>query len=146
MIVDSGADFRMVSTTASDYRCDGSRCPIVTTVKPHQKTLFGNVVRDGLLGNLEYVEIEGDLFSSKDCLAHCVSADFHMGTGIAKQVKTKYPTTYQKDIDHKTHPLFAQWMEQERRCVYHHGNQTTILRETDLRIRENVTATDEDPC
>ena len=43
MIVDSEADFRMVSTTASDYRCDGSRCPIVTTMKPHQKTLFGNV-------------------------------------------------------------------------------------------------------
>ena len=78
MIVDFEADFRMVSTTASAYRCDGSRCPIVTTLKPHQKTLFGNVVSDGLLGNLEYEEIERDLFSLKDCLAHCVSADFHM--------------------------------------------------------------------
>ena len=119
MIVDSEADFRMVSSTASDYRCDGSRCPIVTTMKPHQKTLFGNVASDELLGNLEYEEIEGDLFSSKDCLAHCVSADFHMGTGIAKQVKTRYPTTYLKYIDHKTQPLFAQWIEQERRYVYH---------------------------
>ena len=119
MIVDSEADFRMVSTTASDYRCDGSRCPIVTTMKPHQKTLFGNVASDELLGNLKYEEIEGDLFSSKDCLAHCVSADFHMGTGLAKQVKTRYATTYPKDIDHKTQPLFAQWIEQERRYVYH---------------------------
>ena len=42
-----------------------------------------------------------------------------MGTGIAKQVKTRYPTTYPKDIDHKTQPLFAQWIEQERRYVYH---------------------------
>ena len=104
MIVHSEADFRMVSTTASDYRCDGSRCPIVTTLKPHQRTLFGNVVSDGLLGNREYEEIEGDLFSSKDCLAHCVSADFHMGTGIARQVKTRYPTTYPKDIDHNKQP------------------------------------------
>ena len=119
MFVDSEADFRMVSTTASDYRCDGSRCPIVTTMKPHQKTLCGNVVSDGLLGNLEYEEIEGDLFSSKDCLAHCVSDDFHMGTGMARQVKTRYPTTYPKDIDHKTQPVFAQSIEQERRYVYH---------------------------
>ena len=63
MIIDSEADFRMVSTTASGYQCDGSRCLIVTTLKPHQKTFFGNVVSDGLLGNLEYEEIEGDLFS-----------------------------------------------------------------------------------
>ena len=119
MIVHSEADFRMVSTTASDYQCDGSRCPIVTTLKPHQRTLFGNVVSDGLLGNREYEEIEGDLFSSKDCLAHCVSADFHLGTGIARQVKTRYPTTYPKDIDHNKQPLFAQWIEQERRYVYH---------------------------
>ena len=62
MIVDSEVDFRMGSTTASDYRCDGSRCPIVTTMKPHRKTLFGNVASDELLGNLEYEEIEGDLF------------------------------------------------------------------------------------
>ena len=40
MIVDSDADFRMVSTTASTYRWDGSRCPIVTSLKPHQKTLL----------------------------------------------------------------------------------------------------------
>ena len=114
MIIDSETDFRMVSTTASDYRCDGSRCPLVTTLKPHQKTLFGNVASEELLGNVEFEEIEGDLFSSKDCLAHCVSADFHMGTGIAKQVKTRYPTIYPKDSDYKTQPLFAQWIEHVR--------------------------------
>ena len=42
-----------------------------------------------------------------------------MGTGIAKKDKTRYPTTYPKDIDHKRQPLFAQWTEQERRYVYH---------------------------
>ena len=29
-------------------------------------------------------EVNGDLFDSEDSLAHCVSADFCMGKGIAK--------------------------------------------------------------
>ncbi|KAJ6228037.1 hypothetical protein M0813_09175 [Anaeramoeba flamelloides] len=39
---------------------------------------------------LKYEEIEGDLFTSEDSLAHCVSADLGMGKGIAKIFKTKY--------------------------------------------------------
>ena len=119
MIIDSEADFRMVSTTETKYRSDDSRCAIVTTLKPHQVTLFGDDDVDGGRGNLKYKETEGDLFSSKGCLAHCVSADFHMGVGVAKQVKTRYPTTYPKDVNHKKRPVFAQWIEGERRYVYH---------------------------
>ena len=119
MIVDTDADFRMVSTTESQNRSDGSGCSIVTTLKPHQVTLFGDDDVDGGRGNLKYKEIEGDLFSSKGCLAHCVSAEFHMGVGVAKQVKTRYPTTYPKDVNHKRQPVFAQWIEGERRYVYH---------------------------
>ena len=119
MIIDSEAEFRMVSTTETKYRSDDSRCAIVTTLKPHQVTLFGDDDVDGGRGNLKYKEIEGDLFSSKGCLAHCVSADFHMGVGVAKQVKTRYPTTYPKDVNHKRQPVFAQWIEGERRYVYH---------------------------
>ena len=119
MIVDTDADFRMVSTTESQNRSDGSGCSIVTTLKPHQVTLFGDDDVDGGRGNLKYKEIEGDIFSSKGCLAHCVSADFHMGIGVAKQVKTRYPTTYPKDVNHKRQPVFAQWIEGERRYVYH---------------------------
>ena len=147
LIVDTDADFRMVSTTESQNRSDGSGCSIFTTLKPHQVTLFGDDDVDGGRGNLKYKEIEGDLFSSEGCLAHCVSADFHMGIGVAKQVKTRYPTTYPKDVNHKRQPVFAQWIEGERRYVYRVslGHQTTILRETDLRIRENVAATDENP-
>ena len=119
MIVDTYADFRTVSTTESKYRSDRSRSSIITTLKPHQVTLFGDDDVDGGRGNLKYKEIEGDLFSSKGCLAHCVSADFHMGIGVAKQVKTRYPTTYPKDVNHKRQPVFAQWTEGERRYVYH---------------------------
>ena len=119
MIIDSEAEFRMVSTTETKYRSDDSRCAIVTTLKPHKMTLFGDDDVDGGRGNLKYKEIEGDLFSSKGCLAHCVSADFHMGVGVAKQVKTRYPTTYPKDVNLKRQPVFAQWIEGERRYVYH---------------------------
>ena len=101
MMVDTYADIRMVSTTESKYRCDRSRCSIVTTLKSRQMTLFGDDDVDVERGNRKYKEIEGDLFSSKGCLAHCVSAVFHMGVGVAKQVKTRYPTTYPKDFDHK---------------------------------------------
>lgn len=34
--------------------------------------------------------IKGDLFTSENSLAHCVSADLHMGAGIATIFKKKY--------------------------------------------------------
>ena len=108
----------LVSTTASEYRSDGSRCFLVTTLKPDQMTLMDDDI-DGERRNLKYEEIDGDIFSSTGCLAHCVPADFHMGVGVAKQVKTRYPITYPKDVDHKKQPVLAQWIERERRYVYH---------------------------
>lgn len=39
-------------------------------------------------GNIS--EIKGDLFTSDDNLAHCVSADFKMSAGIAKTFKAKF--------------------------------------------------------
>lgn len=35
-------------------------------------------------------EVKGDLFTSKQSLAHCVSADFHMGRGIAVIFKKQF--------------------------------------------------------
>jgi O-acetyl-ADP-ribose deacetylase (regulator of RNase III) len=35
-------------------------------------------------------EVTGNLFSSRECLAHCVSSDFHMGAGIAVQFKSRF--------------------------------------------------------
>ncbi len=36
-------------------------------------------------------EITGDLFSSKESLAHCISKDLKLGKGIAKTFREKYP-------------------------------------------------------
>ena len=38
--------------------------------------------------NIKY--INGDLFTSNDNLCHCVSADLHMGAGIAVKFKSKF--------------------------------------------------------
>ncbi len=35
-------------------------------------------------------EIKGDLFDAKECLCHCVSADFYMGKGIAVEFKKRF--------------------------------------------------------
>jgi hypothetical protein len=35
-------------------------------------------------------EIKGDLFDAKECLCHCVSADFYMGKGIAVEFKERF--------------------------------------------------------
>lgn len=40
---------------------------------------------------MRFREIQGNLFSSEDSLAHCVSADFHMSAGIALQFKRRFP-------------------------------------------------------
>lgn len=40
---------------------------------------------------MKLIEIVGDLFTSQASLAHCVSVDFHMGAGIAKDFRKLYP-------------------------------------------------------
>jgi O-acetyl-ADP-ribose deacetylase (regulator of RNase III) len=35
-------------------------------------------------------EIKCDLFDAKECLCHCVSADFYMGKGIAVEFKNRF--------------------------------------------------------
>lgn len=40
---------------------------------------------------MRFSEVTGDLFTSRASLAHCVSVDFHMGAGIAKDFRKRYP-------------------------------------------------------
>ena len=48
----------------------------------------------------------GNVFDSKDSIAHCVSADFKMSVGIARHFKRKFPTKYPTDID-RSHSVMA---------------------------------------
>ena len=39
---------------------------------------------------LAFKEVKGDLFTSGDCLGHCISADKKLGKGIAKTFERKF--------------------------------------------------------
>ena len=119
VIDDPEAEPRLATMTEFQNWSDSSRGNLVATSLPLRKTLFNIGGGDDLSGNLRYEEIEGDVFSSNDSLAHCVSGDFQMESGVAKEVKRRYPITYPKDVDHQRQSVFAQWIENEERYVYH---------------------------
>ena len=66
-----------------------------------------------------YQEVIGNVFDSKDSIAHCVSADFKMSAGTALHFKRKFPTKYPTDLDHSFIPLWPQWLPETRRYLYH---------------------------
>ena len=53
-----------------------------------------------------YQEVIGNVFDSKDSIAHCVSADFEKSAGIARQFKRKFRTKYPSNLDHSYTPLW----------------------------------------
>ena len=69
-----------------------------------------------------YQEVIGNVFDSKDNIAHCVSADFKMSAGIARHFKRKFPTKNPTDLDHSYTPLLPvvtlQWPPETRRYLY----------------------------
>ena len=66
-----------------------------------------------------YQEVIGNVFDSKDSIAHCVSADFEMSAGIARHFKRKFPTEYPSNLDHPYTPLWLQWLPETCRYLYH---------------------------
>ena len=66
-----------------------------------------------------YQEVIGNVFDSKDSIAHCVSADFNMSAGIARHSKPKFPTKYPSNLDHSYTPLWPLWLPETRRYLYH---------------------------
>ena len=43
-----------------------------------------------LMQKMSLTEVHGDLFTSTDCLMHCVSQDLHMSKGIAAEFKKRF--------------------------------------------------------
>ena len=66
-----------------------------------------------------YQEVIGNVFVSKDSIAHCVSADFELSAGIARQFKRQFPTKDPSNLDHSYTPLWPQWLPETRRYLYH---------------------------
>ena len=65
-----------------------------------------------------YQEVIGNVFDSKDSIAHCVSADFKMSAGIKRHFKRKFPTKYTSNLDHSYTPFWPQWLPETRRYLY----------------------------
>ena len=70
-------------------------------------------------GIVKYREVKGDLFSSSESLAHCISADFKMSSGIARSFKRKFPAQYPEDLSKQTVPLWVQPLPGDGRFLYH---------------------------
>ena len=66
-----------------------------------------------------YQEVIGNVFDSKDSIAHCVSADLKMSAGVARHFKRKFPTNYPSNRDHSYTPLWPQWLPETSRYLYH---------------------------
>ena len=69
--------------------------------------------------NNSYQEVIGNVFDSKDSIAHCVSADFKMSAEIARHFKRKFPTKNPSDLDYSYTPLWPQWLPETRRFLQH---------------------------
>ena len=64
-----------------------------------------------------YSKIEGDVLQSKD--AHCVSADYQFGAGIACGIKRRFPTKYPEKETIVNEAVWTQWIPESQRFVYH---------------------------
>ena len=66
-----------------------------------------------------YQEVIANVFDSGDSIAHCVSDDFRLSTGIARHFKRKFPSKYPSDLNRSYTPLWPQWLPETRRYLYH---------------------------
>ena len=89
-----------------------SRIPIVNQVTTSQsKEKPDEPVKTKFV---ELVQKNGNLFESKDSLAHCISSDFKMSAGIARSFKRKFPHNFPESTNS---PLFVQQVDD--RFIYH---------------------------
>ena len=64
------------------------------------------------------IEQQGDLLDSPHLKAYCVSADFKLGAGLAKQIKEKFPSYFPTKTEYKQQVLHAQYLGHDK-FVFH---------------------------
>ena len=65
------------------------------------------------------MEIQGNVLQSTDSIAHCTSADFKLGAGIARSIKRRFPTQYPDKKAIASKVIWPQWIPEWQRFVYH---------------------------
>ena len=56
------------------------------------------------------IEQQGGLLGFPHSLAHCISADFKLGAGLAQQIKEKFPSYFPTKKEYKQQVLLAQYL------------------------------------
>ena len=69
--------------------------------------------------HFQYSEIQGDVLQSTDSIAHCISADFKLGAGIARSIERRFPTQYPDKEAIASEVIWSQWIPESQRFVYH---------------------------
>ena len=69
--------------------------------------------------HFQYLEIQGDVLQSTDCIAHCISAEFKLGAGIARRIKRRFPTQYPDRKAIASEVIWPQWTTESQLFVYH---------------------------
>ena len=84
-------------------------------------------------------------FYSKECIAHCVSADFKTSAGIVRHFKGKLPTRYPCHPDHTYTPTWPQWLPEAQRFFHsvtkqRYNNKPTycILRTSIIKLQKHA--------
>ena len=122
------ADISEIKPTVDEWpnaepRIDPSTLQNEVASTPHQApqplntSSFAN--RNTEVGTFEYHEKVGDISSSNDSFAHCVSSDFKMSPGIARTIRRKYPTNYPKFGTLHEKSILQQFLESSQRYIYH---------------------------
>ena len=84
---------------------------------------------DILNAPIRYQKIIGDLFHSTDSLAHCVSADFQMSAGIAREIRRNFSTSYPNNLGNILSPLWPQWIPSQKRYIISLPNKSSTTRQ-----------------
>ena len=91
------------------------------------------------------IEQQGDLLLFSHSIAHCVSADFKLGAGLAKQIKEKFPSYFSTKTEYKQIVLHAQYLGLDKYVFhlivkprYFHKPTYRSLRKALLALRDQM--------
>ena len=65
--------------------------------------------------HFQYSEIQGEVLQSTDSIAHCISADFKLGAGIARNNKRRFPMEYPDKEAIASEVIWPQWIPESQR-------------------------------
>ena len=91
------------------------------------------------------IEQQGYFLDFPQAIAHCISADFKLGAGLAKQIKEKFPNYFPTQKEYKQQVLHAQYLGHDKfvfhlivKPRYFHRPTYRSLRKALLALRDQM--------